>query len=607
MLSWSKLRLRNKILIGFFAVIAIMIIITVVGINNFNRVNRSLQKTMHQNHSSIEAADNMQKAIDKQIIAINLFYGSDLTVKSDSLFTKAKNEFGFWYIKAKESAYTLEEKILLDSLYFNYTNFLSKTYSGKYLTNSGTINVISYENHNTAFLDDINIIKNQCYNILDLNTQLLKKTINETDDTIEATSYFLFGILAFGIIFSVYFSIKFSNYITEPIQRLVRSFQFVSAGNFRERLNLYNHDELGTVANEFNKMNEKLSRFEKLNLDKMQYEREKSDTIIESINEPVVITDQELNIFKANKEFENNFRTNNALNSNIKVLFNEKLLFEKIKKSESVKDAVIAFSQSDQVKYYKLIYSLISIPDSDLSGYVFVFHDITKFQEIDKLKSEFIGKVSHELKTPLTSMGMALGIMEDGIVGKLTKEQENIVSAIKEDYNRLHKLVHEILELTKLESTGLTLHVTKIDTKDLFENLIKNFYFQSEEKKLNIKYSIEKETETINADYDYLLRALENIVANSIKFTPFAGNIFINAYSDNYFNYIKIEDNGIGIQPEYLNKIFDKFTQLVDNIPGSVGLGLSITKEIIDLHKGEINVESVPNKYCTFTIKLNRY
>ncbi|HPN37706.1 MAG TPA: ATP-binding protein [Melioribacteraceae bacterium] len=608
MIKWLNSTLRNKILFGFFTVLLIMVIITLFGVYNFYIINQSLKRTIAQNHSSIVAADNMGKAIDKQILAINLFYGDDL-IKGDSLFKEAKTEFVYWYLKAKETAFTSKEKILLDSLNSDYIEFLKKTYSTKYLDKSGRLNILGFDRKNEEFLRDINRIKQQCYGIFDINNNILKGIIQKTDSIIDSTTKFLVVFLIFGIAFSLFFSIKFSNYLITPLKNLIKSIRFIAEGNFSEKIKNNYPDELGKLAIEFNSMSSKLEKYEKMNIDRMQYEKQKADTIIESINEPVVITDEDLCIYKANKEFLDFFEFN-VMNQNLMHLLVENKFFEseqvKNLKDNTLTDIIIVNNKNVRTQYFKIIRSLVEITDSSLSGYVFVFHDITRFREIDKLKSEFIGKVSHELKTPLTSMGMALGIIEDGIVGTFTTEQNNIITAIKEDYTRLKKLVHEILELTKLESNKIHLNIADIETKMLIESLKKNFFFQIEEKKIFFDFKITSGAEYIKADYDYIIRALDNIMANSIKFTEKGGKIEIKAYCDDFNNYISVSDNGIGMNQKDIDRVFDKFVQIKDNIPGSVGLGLSIAKEIVDLHKGEILVKSEIGKGSCFIVKLNR-
>jgi signal transduction histidine kinase len=220
------------------------------------------------------------------------------------------------------------------------------------------------------------------------------------------------------------------------------------------------------------------------------------------------------------------------------------------------------------------------------------------------MKSEFIGKVSHELKTPLTSIGMAIGIMEDGVVGIINEKQSDLIQTMKEDYERLNKLIQEILELTRLESDNFSLQIEKIDLNKLVLKIRKNFLLQGENKKISIDVDQAKSPAYVNADYNYLSRAVENIVSNALKFTPEGGSILLKLDREENDIILSIQDTGIGIAPENIDRIFDKFVQLNNNISGSIGLGLSIAKEIIEMHKGEIMVKSLSGKGTDFQIKL---
>jgi signal transduction histidine kinase len=239
-----------------------------------------------------------------------------------------------------------------------------------------------------------------------------------------------------------------------------------------------------------------------------------------------------------------------------------------------------------------------------MRGAVIVFNDITKYQELDRMKSEFVARVSHELKTPLTSMGMALGMMDEGVAGKLSMKQSDLVDSMKDDYSRLNKLVYEILELTKLESNTAKLRFEKFEVEKLCYQIIKKFSIQAKEKSVGLEFENKSNAKQINGHYDYLMSAFENIISNAIRFTPEKGFVKISLSEEKKNVFIEISDSGIGISPDNLIKIFDKFTQLDDTSPGSVGLGLSIAKEIVDIHDGEITVISEPGKGSTFQIKL---
>jgi signal transduction histidine kinase len=263
------------------------------------------------------------------------------------------------------------------------------------------------------------------------------------------------------------------------------------------------------------------------------------------------------------------------------------------------------------IRYFKLRYSLIYLPENEIgesipsgNAALIVFSDITKYEELDKLKSEFVAKVSHELKTPLTSMGMAVGILGDGVVGQLSEKQSELITSMKSDYDRLNRLVKEILELSRIESGGIKLDLKPVNINLLLKECVKAFTLQCKEKNIKLQYFANGNLPTISADYDYLSRAIGNFIGNSIKFTDKGGEISINAEAVDLNLIVTITDTGQGINPEYIDKIFDKFVQVSGNKPGSVGLGLTIAKEIIELHKGSIDVWSKPGKGCKFEIKI---
>jgi signal transduction histidine kinase len=175
---------------------------------------------------------------------------------------------------------------------------------------------------------------------------------------------------------------------------------------------------------------------------------------------------------------------------------------------------------------------------------------------------------------------------------------------MKEDFERLNRLVYEILELTKLESNIGKSKFEKFEAQKLAEHISKKFSIQAKEKKINLQIIDESNKLKINGSYDNMISALENLVSNSIRFTPDGGKINVKLSRSEGNLLIEISDTGIGISPDNLKKIFDKFIQIDDSAPGSLGLGLSIAKEVIELHGGEIKAFSDLGKGSIFQIKL---
>jgi two-component system, NtrC family, sensor histidine kinase KinB len=601
--------LRNKILAGYFVVIFIMIFIMFWDLFNFNRLNQSYKQIIVQNYASILASENMLRALDNHLNALMLLKEKDTEQQGRKLFEDSKEDFFFWLDKAQQSAYTDNERNTLDSLNSEYKILLSKVSLLK-------ANLSNGKNTNTQddyfdFIKTTSEIKSRCFGLFEINHTLIANTENQIRDITLTAAFTMLFLAMLGIIVSLIFSTKFSKYIVKPVNELTNSIQRVSAGNFTQTLETNEQDEIGKLAIEFNNMIVRLQKYEELNINKLLSEKKKSESVIESINDPVVMIDQNYEILLSNKAFDQILRKDS--NNRFRQIINDEKIIHDINdiignKSDSVERGIYVYKNENVTeKYFEVKYSLIKLPENDINAVLIVFTDITKYEELDRLKSEFVAKVSHELKTPLTSIGMAAGILDDEIVGTLTIKQKELLKSIKGDYSRLYSLVKEILELSKIESERVKLNLRRIDLVQFLDSCIKKYSLQSEKKGLSVKLNVSSKPIYIQGDPEYLASAIGNFIDNSIKFTQPGGKIEIDVKPYSNVVKVRIQDNGQGIDSIYLDKIFDKFVQISDKSPGSVGLGLSIAKEIIEMHKGTINVWSKKGMGSKFEINLPEY
>ncbi len=601
--------LRAKILTGFIVVIFIMIAVMIWSLYNFNRLNESFRAIIVENYSSIVAADNMVRSLDNQINGLFLIFSKDNTRHGTQMFNDAKQDFFYWFEKAREAAYTKDETIILDSLNTKYKIFLSEI---SFLLNNHVLYPSREEQQNeySRAIALIAEVKSGCYKIFQTNHKFIKNSEESVQSITHVAAYTMLFLAIIGTVISLIFSTKFSKFIVRPVKDLTRSVKHISAGNFDLVINSEDSDEIGILADEFNSMVGRLKRYEKLNINKILYEKRKSETIIESINDPVLMVDEKMIIMLVNKAFETEFGKPAHSGMTLANLINNDKVYEHVKTfidgnlEKENDDAFRIVNNEGFERYYKLKFSLINLPENDIKAALIVFNDITKYEELDRLKSEFVAKVSHELKTPLTSMGMAIDIIGEGVVGPISEKQSELVSSMKEDYLRLNRLVKEILQLSSIESGGIKLHFSPTDLNSLLSNTVKAFSLQCKEKGINLLYNYNDNLPVIYADYDSLTGAFSNFIGNSIKFTEKGGEINIDTESNEKNIVVIISDTGAGINPEYVDKIFDKFVQVSGSKPGSVGLGLTIAKEIIELHQGTINVWSKPGFGSKFKITI---
>lgn len=273
----------------------------------------------------------------------------------------------------------------------------------------------------------------------------------------------------------------------------------------------------------------------------------------------------------------------------------------------------------------------------EVVGTVIALRDISREKEIDRMKSEFISVVSHELRTPLTSIKNAVSIILGRTAGEITQDQEKFLSLASRNIDRLAGIINNLLDLSKLEAGKVEMRFQEADLNEPLDTVISSLALQAGNKSITISKEIPVGLPKIYGDTDKIEQILTNLINNAIKFTPERGSITVAAKSfrgeefvvrnkkgtekvselrtqdyepDKTFIEISVEDTGIGMPVEELDRVFDKFHQISGSLTrktGGTGLGLPITKRLIEAHKGEIWVESKVGKGSKFTFTLPQY
>jgi PAS domain S-box-containing protein len=275
------------------------------------------------------------------------------------------------------------------------------------------------------------------------------------------------------------------------------------------------------------------------------------------------------------------------------------------------KEIKILSSIAETDKILKVISSAIFHKNGDLMGIVSVFNDITHLKMLDKMKSDFVSNVSHELRTPLSSIKGSVDNMLDGITGEVTEKQQKYLFRIKNNTDRLIRLINELLDLSRIESGRIRLKLLPFSIRDMIKDVTENITSVAAEKDIRFAIPDESVNFVVIADRDKLNQIFINLLDNAVKFSREKGKIEIKTErQDNNFIKVSVIDNGIGISEDDKEKIFDRFYQTGN---GSVaktkgtGLGLAITKSLVELQGGKIWVNSEIGKGSNFSFTLPLY
>jgi two-component system, sensor histidine kinase and response regulator len=230
-----------------------------------------------------------------------------------------------------------------------------------------------------------------------------------------------------------------------------------------------------------------------------------------------------------------------------------------------------------------------------------------KLRELDLLKSTFVSTVSHELRTPMTSIKGYVENMLDGLAGKLTDKQSYYLTRVKYNIERLTRMISELLDLSRIEAGMIEMHRVSVSIPELVADAVEGFQTIAREKSVSVRAYHKGTLPLIQADRDKLHQILSNLIQNAVKFTPSEGEVRVEAeLIKGGFAQVSVVDTGCGIPPHELGKVFDKFYR-GDSVPPETrgtGLGLSITKSLVEMHGGQIWVESTPGQGSRFSFTL---
>jgi len=242
--------------------------------------------------------------------------------------------------------------------------------------------------------------------------------------------------------------------------------------------------------------------------------------------------------------------------------------------------------------------------DGRLAGVVTLLEDVTHLSEINRLKSEFIAAASHELRTPLTSVQMGIHLLLEGTAGALDERQQEILQVCREDSARLDRLMRELLDLSKIESGAVTPQLVPTRPATLLADAVNPLRLQVEARGLHLEVDVPPDLPYVDVDRSQIERVIANLITNALRASSAGGSITVAAVRRGREVAISVTDRGTGIPRDYLARIFDPFVQVPHASGGGAGLGLSISRRIVEGHGGRLTVQSEPGRGSTFTFTV---
>ncbi len=405
--------------------------------------------------------------------------------------------------------------------------------------------------------------------------------------------------------------------ISEEISRPAESRPRVSATDFAElkKENDGLKTKLDTLEQEVTRHAAAVEQLKKENT-RIASEKQRIDNIVHNMAEGMVVVDSDGKILLVNSVAEALLGiTKNDIGRPIKeVVKNEHLLTltKRIstKKDEVVeKDIELAGADESTRKILRASSAVVEDHNGNTVGMVTMLNDITKQKEIEGLKSQFLSNVSHELRTPLVAIEKSVALILNKSTGEISQTQNEFLTIAERNLKRLTTLINDLLDLSKLEARKTALKPEKTDLDKLIIDSVESLNNWAATKFIKLSKSVSSDLPCLELDPNKIIQVLNNLIGNAIKFTPENGSITVEAVHDKQEGVVRVsvQDTGVGIPSDDLGKIFEKFYQAGEKNSSDIkgtGIGLAIVREIVELHKGKVWVESEKGKGARFIFTL---
>ncbi|MEQ1920414.1 MAG: ATP-binding protein, partial [Elusimicrobiota bacterium] len=377
-------------------------------------------------------------------------------------------------------------------------------------------------------------------------------------------------------------------------------------------VDIHTGDELQHLAETFNTMTARLRSYSVLQVDRLIAEQRKTEAIMFSIAEGIVMADREGRVQLVNRQAREMFGLDAGVDIEGRPLtealpagpLRDALVAVSLAPGKGFKEADLSGAQTRKI--LRVAASSVVTPGrgSEL-GVVFALRDVTLERELEMMKDDFLNYITHDLRNPLGSAMGFLDVLLKGTAGVLNTDQHSIVSSVRRSTSRLMAMINNILDIAKMESGRAKLQLKTVSLAGIAGRSIDILEQLAKAKKVSV-HLVAVEEFSVEGDSDMLERVFTNLLGNAIKFSNDGGTITVSITDEGGELKGCVEDNGDGIPPEHLQRVFEKFEQVPGQRRGGTGLGLTITRYFVEAHYGRIWVESVPGQGARFYFTIKK-
>jgi len=601
------LGLRQKLSFGFGGMLVILVIIGVQGVRHFSSLGASVDVILRENYRSVIACQQMKESLERMDSGL-LFILLGETTKGEAL------------IAANTASFRAALQVELDTITLpgegeraaqirdDFGRFESAI--AGVVDPAGSMAARKEAYFGRAF-PLFGRIKDGADEILQMNQRNMSEANDRARHSAASARKQMFALLLAGTVLAAAFLVLTGRWILRPIQRLTGSAEEIRHGNLDLVVAAGSRDEIGRLSEAFNAMAASLREFRRTDQARLVRIRKATQEAFNSLPDAVAVIDPEGKVEVATGSAVTVF----GLKPGVRISgppFVElaELVRAALKEGRTAtpgnREEIQMFVEGEE-RYFRPKAVPILNRERLANGAILFLSDVTQLRQQDEIKKGVIRMVSHQLRTPLTSIRMAIHLLLEEKVGTLTEKQAELLVTAKEDSDRLHGILSDLLDISRMGSGKAMLEFRTASPGTMAREAIEPFRRAAQDQGIELVAELEDGLPEVLVDATRIGHVFGNLISNALKYTPPGGRIAVGAGSEGGFVRFSVSDTGAGIPEEFLPGVFEPFFR----VPGpgketGAGLGLAIVKEIVEAHGGTVNAESRPGAGSTFTFTLRR-
>ena len=590
--------MRRRIFLGLLPLLILLVVVGGYGIALFTHLGGAVDVILRENYRSIVAAQNMKESAERMDSAL-LFTLAGEEDRGRKMYDENLPVFER-NLKAELNNITIpgegELARKVEKLHRQYNERATAFFA---IPDQAQRRKMYFEDLLPTFTE----VKDSAHKVLELNQGDMTRADRHARELSARSTRYMIMAIAIGLVIALYFGSRLQRSILSPIKSLTSSAHELGEGNLDQVVPVGSSDELGQLADTFNKMAGKLRSYRRVTTDEISQARQMTEVTFSAFPDPIIALDENGAITFKNPAAD-------ALMAGLKL---DGHLPEQVREQmQSVLRggadyiptsfaSAICVRPNDKETFFLPRVIGIRSETGGLFGAAVILQDVTKLRLMDDVKTNLVSTVSHELKTPLTSVRMALHLLLEEQIGSLNSKQTELLLAARDDSERLLTMINDLLDLARLESGAARMMIEQKLPRELVADAIEQNTDVAERHGVRlISRSGSEKLPPVKVESQQIGHVFSNLINNAVRYSPRGEEIVLGARPENGGVRFTVADKGPGIEPQYQSRLFDKFFRVPGQEPAGAGLGLSIAREIVHAHNGSIGVNSHPGQGSEF-------